>query len=94
MVSWFKEKAPIRRKFTALLCIHGSLAAIVAAAVFASIQTSISPVAALGMAIGSLIAHIAVVLVAKKLICDPFVETVVRMEGLADGDLASPGGVP
>jgi len=90
MISWFKEKAPIRRKFTVLLCIHGVLAAIVAGAVFASMQAWISPVAAFGVAIGSLIAHIAVVLVAKKLICDPFVETVVRMEGLADGDLASP----
>ncbi|RZM32233.1 MAG: methyl-accepting chemotaxis protein, partial [Sphingomonas sp.] len=27
---------------------------------------------------------------AKRLICDPYVDTVVRMEGLAAGDLATP----
>ncbi len=90
MISWFKEKAPIRRKFTILLCIHGGLAATVAVALFGVMQGWLSPIIGFGLSIAALIAHVGVVLASKKLICDPFVETVVRMQALADGDLGSP----
>ena len=90
MLIWFKENAPIRRKFDVMAFVYTSLCA--------------APVLTMGLAAGgrganatslavgtaAVIATLLVALMSKKLICDPYVNTVVRMEGLAAGDLRSP----
>ncbi|MGL4312849.1 MAG: methyl-accepting chemotaxis protein [Sphingomonas sp.] len=43
-----------------------------------------------GAALGGVVATLVVILVSKKLICDPYVNTVVRMESLAAGNLDGP----
>ncbi|WP_342249020.1 methyl-accepting chemotaxis protein [Sphingomonas sp. OTU376] len=82
---WFREKAPIRQK---TLVAFGSLVALIALLGLVAlargefVTAGLSACVALGAAILS--AHY------RKAICDPYVDTVVRMEGLAAGDLSSP----
>ncbi len=90
MLSWFKEGAPIRTKFNVLFWVHTGITAAVAATAFGLEQGWMSEEAMLGVALLALIAQAVVVLVSKKAVCDPYVDTVVRMEGLAAGDLSSP----
>jgi methyl-accepting chemotaxis protein len=86
MIQWFKAQAPIRTKFTTLLLAYGALAALpVATTAWATADTRL-----LGVAGAAWAAIVIVTLVARKLICDPYVDTVVRMEGLAKGDFTTP----
>lgn len=87
MLHYFRSGAPIRRKFDILIAALGLVAAL---PVTVSITgwggngaVTISQVAAALAAIG-------IMVMAKTQICDPYVNTVVRMEGLASGDLISP----
>jgi methyl-accepting chemotaxis protein len=48
------------------------------------------PVAVLAVGTAAVLATLAVALGSRKLICDPYVNTVLRMEALAAGDLKSP----
>ena len=90
MLDWFKKHAPIRTKFNALLAIHSALACIAggagwlagSAGVFASFWGVLAVVCVLSTPV--------IVLTSKRLICDPYVTTVVRMEALAAGDPPSP----
>ncbi|MCP9222821.1 methyl-accepting chemotaxis protein [Erythrobacter sp. LQ02-29] len=90
MLSWFRENAPIRRKFDVITFVF---AAIVAVPVFTTV-TAVSSSGAEGWllfpAFGALVAAVAAGLIFKNNVCDPYVGTVVRMEGLAAGDLSSP----
>jgi len=88
MLEWFRKTAPIRQKFRALLFVHAfwamlALAGIATAGVF-------SPLAGLAIGVVALAGHVLTVTVGGRLICDPYVDTVLRMEGLAAGDLHSP----
>ncbi len=89
MLSWFEKQAPIRTKFRALLFVHISLAAIGAGATGWATMAEGTPVPLI-VSLVVLVATAITVLVSGKLICTPYVETVVRMEGLAAGDLTSP----
>ena len=87
MIQHFKESAPIRRKFDILLALLSVLA--LAPIVFTILGWggtlgTVASQATAGLAITGLM------LAAKKMICDPYVSTVVRMEGLAAGDLTNP----
>jgi methyl-accepting chemotaxis protein len=84
MLLWFEKKAPIRQK---MLIAFGSMVALMAlfsilSAVrgdwFMAVAGSI--IAVTGAALGTRL---------RAAICDPYVNTVVRMEALAAGDLAS-----
>jgi len=86
MIGWFKKDAPIRVKFNVMLAAHVAITAGVAGAAYANGGTSTTFWAALG-AVG---VSAAFVWVARALVCTPYVDTVVRMEGLAAGDLDSP----
>lgn len=92
MLAWFEKSAPIRLKFRILLGVHTSLATVGVVTTW----LAVSDPAALGgtglvaVAGGALAATIATVVVSGRAICNPYVETVVRMEGLAAGDLVSP----
>ena len=90
MVKWFTEIAPIRTKFSVLLVVNTTIAAAAVGASFALLNGWLSPVVMFGTAIAVLLAQGIVLLMSKKGICDPYVTTVVRMEGLAAGDLTSP----
>jgi methyl-accepting chemotaxis protein len=88
MFDWFEKYAPIRQKFRVLLLIYAGLTG-TAALMTVCAWTGWGGVVPV---IGSVLAWIAVVattMVAGRLICDPYVNTVMRMEALADGDLDS-----
>ncbi len=87
MVDWFKRQAPIRVKFKALLTIHTLWGLCGAGAAFlAGMGMAPAGYALAGIALAG---TMATVIISGKLICDPYVDTVVRMEGLAAGDLDS-----
>ncbi len=92
MLTWFKEVAPIRLKFKVLLLVYGGLSgALAALACTASVAPSLlHPAAVAGLAAALVGAVVAVTLVASHLICTPYVNTVLRMEALAAGDIDSP----
>ncbi|KPQ21890.1 MAG: chemotaxis signal relay system methyl-accepting signal transducer [Porphyrobacter sp. HL-46] len=90
MVIWLEKNAPIRRKFDALLAIFGMLGALNLIACGLVWQDSADAVFAFVIALATMIMSLATMLAAKALICNPYVETVVRMEALANGDLESP----
>ncbi|MEH3036992.1 MAG: methyl-accepting chemotaxis protein [Sphingomonas adhaesiva] len=92
MLTWFKEVAPIRLKFKVLLLVYGalsgSLAALACTASYA--PGSLHPAAVAGVAATLVGAVVAVTMLAAHLICTPYVDTVLRMEALAAGDINSP----
>lgn len=88
MLGWFKKNAPIRQKFRALLALHTTLAALAAGGAYAAGHGA--PTAGFLVALAVVAATALALLVSGKLVCDPYVNTVVRMEALADGDLSSP----
>lgn len=92
MLKWFKEIAPIRLKFRILLAVYGALSgSLVAMVCYAAAHSSgvmTAPLIVGALALFALI--IVVTLTAAHLICTPYVNTVLRMEALAAGDLDSP----
>lgn len=89
MIRWFQGDAPIRKKFLTLFWLYTALGAVsVVTTALSSAHpergTALTLVAAIALAmIGAL------TLCARKLICDPYVNTVVRMERLAKGDFTT-----
>ncbi len=88
MLRWFEIEAPIRTKFDTMLGVHALLAVISGSGT--ALALAGFGIAALLLPAAGFVLTVATVLVAKKLICDPYVGTVVRTEGLAAGDLDSP----
>ncbi|WP_158266550.1 methyl-accepting chemotaxis protein [Allosphingosinicella deserti] len=84
-MEWFQVEAPIRKK---TLVAFGALTAITA---LVGVTAALA-----GPLIGLTVTLIGVIVAAafaarfRSAICDPYVATVVRMEGLAAGDLTSP----
>ena len=87
MFDWFEKYAPIRVKFRALFYTHGLCGLL--SVVGAGLAGWNFPRIGIGLAVMALFASLATVKISGKLICDPYVATVVRMEGLVAGDLAS-----
>ena len=90
MIGWFKKHAPVRRKFTLLIGINLLLAGSVAA----TVAVTAGPGLALWVALSAALASSAVLAGARVLICNPYVETVERMEALAAGDVETPFAYP
>lgn len=90
MFNWFKKNAPIRQKFDALFAVHLVLTSVAFLATWFAVSGTYSATLCLIMAASAVAANALVDIVAKKLVCDPYVGTVVRMEQLADGDTKSP----
>ena len=91
VLRWFSKNAPIRVKFMVLLVVYATVAlsgvvTTYLAAVTPPEHAGIFPYVAGVMALVT----IATALVSGKVICDPYVATVVRTEALAAGELASP----
>ncbi len=91
MIAWFKKHAPIRDKFKVLVAFQVAIAAGSAGLIYLA---AISPPEQMWTMLFSSFAltSLPVLLTwySGKLISDPYVTTVVRMEALAQGDLASP----
>ena len=91
MIAWFSQNAPIRVKFRVLavlyLILSGGIAAL---AIGAAAGAPLAPAMVVGGALAGVAAIVGVTFGASRLICTPYVQTVVRMEGLAAGDLDSP----
>jgi methyl-accepting chemotaxis protein len=91
MIAWFSQDAPIRVKFRVLALVYLLLSGGIAAlAIGAALGWSIAPGSVIGGALAGVAAVVGVSFAASRLICTPYVQTVVRMEGLAAGDLESP----
>jgi methyl-accepting chemotaxis protein len=91
MFSWFSKTAPIRTKFKVLLCIYtavalGGMATTYFAAITPPEQAGRYTIIGAVMVLLTM----ATTLWSAKAISDPYVTTVVRMEGLAAGDLTTP----
>ena len=90
MLKDFYAHYPIRKKFDIILGVLLAIAIIPAA------HSAVELVGGNGDVLWEMIGELAVlmavgacVLYAKKAVCDPYVSTVIRMEGLAAGDLTS-----
>lgn len=90
MITWFKKDAPVRRKFDVLTGGIGGLGVINLGVAALVLQGAASPLAAVIVGLVTWLGTTLVLLGAKALVCTPYVDTVVRMEALAAGDLASP----
>ncbi len=88
MSDWFEKQAPIRAKFMAMLWVH--LALVACAGLGTALALAGHGMAAFLAPAAALVLTAAVVLWARRKICDPYVSTVVRTEALAAGDLDSP----
>jgi methyl-accepting chemotaxis protein len=89
MLHWFEKKAPIYVKFSALLITYTTIAALAFAASLLSRLGWIDNVVAVAASAASVLATAAVGIISRDRVCRPYVNTVVRMEGLAAGDLES-----
>lgn len=90
MLTWFEKTAPIRAKFNVLIAIYGAIGCTNVLAVLLTVSGLISPMMALTAVIATTAASVGVSLLAKDRVCRPYVNTVVRMEALAAGDLDTP----
>ena len=86
MIHYFRADAPIRRKFDILILLLAVLTAIPLVVTLTG-WGGLWGVEASELAV--MAAVLGLMVMAKKQVCDPYVNTVVRMEGLAAGDLAS-----
>ena len=91
MIAWFKNHAPIRTKFKVIVAFQVAVALLNISLIY---MAAMSPPAEVwGIMLGGCaLASLPVLLtwVSGKLISDPYVATVVRMEGLAAGELDRP----
>jgi methyl-accepting chemotaxis protein len=89
MLNWFVRAAPVRAKFMALAALQGAIYCTTVALTVGLTDDSLLSRDVLIIAASGLVI-LATTLIARKLICDPYVATVLRMEELAQGDLSSP----
>ncbi|MBV7257159.1 methyl-accepting chemotaxis protein [Pacificimonas sp. WHA3] len=90
MINWFRAHAPIRRKFDVLGATYSTLATVSLITTWLAVAGTGSPALLIGGAALALITTVLVGVASKKMICDPYVGTVVRMEALANGDYKTP----
>ena len=92
MLSWFEKRAPIRVKFRVLAGLQAMLGAI-PVALTAGASTGMihtSPAFDVTVAVLTVATMCATTLFAGGIMCRPYVQTVLRMEALAAGDLQAP----
>lgn len=91
MVRWFRNNAPIRIKFRALVVFQAIAATLHIGAVYAGGRIAQEQTSALMLVgVGIAVLPVFVTWFSGKLISDPYVTTVLRMEALTAGDLDSP----
>ena len=90
MITWFTKHAPVRRKFTVLIAATVLLGLVNLLGSTLVLWQVISPATSIVLSILDLVAATGMMVLVKELICRSYIETVVRMEKLAAGDLTSP----
>ncbi|WDA40184.1 methyl-accepting chemotaxis protein [Erythrobacter sp. BLCC-B19] len=90
MLTWFTKHAPIRRKFTILIAATLAIGLFQLLGSVLVMSGSLAPWVGTAMSLLGVVSTVGGLLLAKELVCRSYVETVVRMEGLAAGDLTSP----
>jgi methyl-accepting chemotaxis protein len=90
MLEWFEKKAPIRTKFDTLLVVHLLIVGGSGSIILLAAMLGYGPLALAAIVATATGLTLAVMLTAKRMICTPYVDTVGRMEALADGDLDTP----
>ena len=90
MTPWFRQHAPIRQKFMVMGSIYAMLAMVPVATTAGALYDVASPPVLLGLALAALALTIVMSWVFRSTVCTPYVATVVRMEGIAAGDLTTP----
>lgn len=91
MLAWFETIAPIRQKFSFLLkalVMAASLNFVGIALAWGFPESGLA--LSLGFAALSAVLIIAIIRIAAERICTPYVNTVMRMEALANGDTDNP----
>ncbi|WP_294280126.1 methyl-accepting chemotaxis protein [uncultured Sphingomonas sp.] len=86
MLSWFAKTAPIRLKFDVMTALYGTIALVGLTTTIVA-QGGFSPSLPVAVATFALVVSLVAMRVARKLICDPYVNSVVTMEHLAAGDV-------
>ena len=90
MLRWFRETAPIRRKLPLRFSLQAILVAPFAEPLLLATSGTLPASTAAELCGGALLLSICLGVVLRKAIADPYVATVVRMEGLAAGNLDAP----
>ena len=90
MIKWFQEDAPIRVKFKVLLAIHSALGFVGVCTTWLAVSGGGGSLALVALPVLALACMAVTVMASSHLICTPYVNTVVRMEALAVGDVDSP----
>lgn len=88
MIAWFRNDAPIRIKFRVVVAFQILVAALSLSLIYMAAMSPAAEVWSImlgGVALASL--PVLLTWYSGKLISDPYVTTVVRMEALAAGDL-------
>lgn len=89
MLNWFQQVAPIRSKFSCMLWANLGITGIAALGAYWAAHPD-GHWLGFALALIALAASVGFSLSTKRIICDPYVETVLRVEALASGDLESP----
>ncbi len=90
MLTWFTKHAPIRTKFTVLIAATVVFGVINLLGSVLVLWQTISPTTSIILSVLDLLVATTLMGLFKELVCRSYVETVVRMEGLAAGDITSP----
>ena len=90
MTPSFRKHAPIRQKFLIMGSVYALLAAVPVATTAAALSDMAPTPLLLGLAGAALVLTVVMSVVFRSAVCDPYVDSVVRMEGIAAGDLTSP----
>ncbi|KTT73056.1 methyl-accepting chemotaxis protein [Sphingomonas endophytica] len=90
MIKWFRDMAPIRTKFMVLGIGYTALSMVSLGLVLAAVGGYLPAALSIGGAVAVVVLVGLVAIVSRTLVCDPYVSTVVRMEGLANGDYVTP----
>lgn len=90
MLEWFEKKAPIRQKFNVLTGATALSTGLATGAIIYAAAQGYGPLVLGGISVASMALTALFVLGAKRAICSPIATTVLRMEGIASGDLNSP----
>ncbi|WP_242116550.1 methyl-accepting chemotaxis protein [Sphingomonas lacusdianchii] len=91
-MKWFSKDAPIRAKFMVMGIVYVALTCVPFATTVLVVNGTFGEMAALGITGATVAVAILLAMLFRKIVCDPYVGTVERMEGIAQGDFTTPIG--
>ncbi len=89
---WFSKDAPIRTKFLVMGIVYVALMCVPFVTTVLAVNETLSEPVLLGITSATVIVAIVLGVLFRNIVCGPYVGTVERMEGLAQGDLTTPIG--